>query len=78
MVPAETPARAVTVERTERHSYIRGIAAWLLYDFRSERRQTSFQSGHNRKGLIAEDKQYRKKAFFALRDCFDRIANNGV
>ena len=46
--------------------FVRGLAAWLLYDFRSERRQTGFQRGFNRKGLIADDKQTRKAAFHAL------------
>lgn len=46
--------------------FVRGLAAWLLYDFRSERRQTGFQRGFNRKGLIAEDKRTRKAAFHAL------------
>jgi beta-glucuronidase len=46
--------------------WIRGIAAWLLYDFRSERRQTGLQRGFNRKGLIAEDKTTKKRAFHAL------------
>ncbi len=46
--------------------YVRGVAAWLLYDFRTERRQTGFQKGFNRKGLIAEDKTTRKLAFAAF------------
>ena len=46
--------------------YVRGFCAWLLYDFRSERRQTGFQLGFNRKGLIAEDKRTRKMAFEVL------------
>lgn len=46
--------------------YVVGIAAWLLYDFRSPRRQTGFQKGFNRKGLIGEDKQTRKRAFGVL------------
>jgi beta-glucuronidase len=46
--------------------YVRGLAAWLLYDFRSLRRQTRMQDGFNRKGLIAEDKQTRKAAFATL------------
>jgi beta-glucuronidase len=50
--------------------YVQGIAVWLLYDFRSERRQTRFQRGWNRKGLIAEDKTTRKAAFAALRDAW--------
>lgn len=51
-------------------AYVQGLAAWLLYDFRSERRQTRFQRGWNRKGLIAEDKTTRKLAFGALRDAW--------
>ncbi len=50
--------------------YIAGIAAWLLYDFRTERRQTSFQRGLNRKGLIGADKETKKLAFFALAEQF--------
>ncbi|OYU49389.1 MAG: glycoside hydrolase family 2 [Rhizobiales bacterium PAR1] len=50
--------------------YIRGLAAWLLYDFRSARRQTGFQKGFNRKGLIGEDKASRKQAFSTLRDLY--------
>lgn len=46
--------------------YICGMTPWLLYDFRSERRQTVFNQGFNRKGLIAEDKQTRKLAFDVL------------
>ena len=46
---------------------VRGLAPWVLYDFRSERRQNRFQDGFNRKGLIAEDKQTRKQAFELLR-----------
>ena len=44
-------------------SYIRGITPWILYDFRTERRQTSIQQGWNLKGLIAADKQTKKQAF---------------
>ena len=46
--------------------YVCGITPWLLYDFRSERRQTVFNQGFNRKGLIAQDKKTRKKAFEVL------------
>jgi beta-glucuronidase len=42
------------------------MTPWLLYDFRSERRQTEFNRGFNRKGLIAQDKQTRKLAFEVL------------
>jgi beta-glucuronidase len=51
------------LSRIEKAPFIRGIAVWLLYDFRTERRQTGFQKGFNRKGLIAADKSTRKLAF---------------
>ncbi len=50
--------------------YVAGLAAWLLYDFRTERRQTSFQRGFNRKGLIGADKTTAKLAFHALASCY--------
>ncbi len=59
----------VVVSRTP---WIRGIAAWLLYDFRSERRQTGFQRGFNRKGLIADDKSSKKMAFDVLAELYRR------
>jgi beta-glucuronidase len=43
--------------------WICGFFPWLLYDFRSPRRQTSIQNGLNRKGLIAEDKTTVKQVF---------------
>jgi beta-glucuronidase len=55
--------------------WMAGYAAWLLYDFRSERRQTGFQRGFNRKGLIAADKTTRKAAFHALAEAFRRHAD---
>lgn len=53
-----------------RAPYVRGICPWILYDFRSERRQTRYQRGFNRKGLLAEDKATKKLAFGVLRDYF--------
>lgn len=58
------------VKRLAATPYVAGIAAWLLYDFRTERRQTGFQKGFNRKGLIAEDKTTRKLAFAVLAGLF--------
>jgi len=57
---------AQQIERLSRAPYICGMTPWLLYDFRSERRQTVFNQGFNRKGLIAEDKKTRKRAFEVL------------
>lgn len=57
----------------ERAGYVRGLAAWLLYDFRSMRRQTRAQGGFNRKGVMAEDKATKKLAFATLAECFRRL-----
>ena len=57
-----------------RAPYVCGTSPWLLYDFRSERRQSSLQRGFNRKGLIAEDKQTRKLAFAELAGIYGRLA----
>jgi beta-glucuronidase len=55
--------------------YVVGVFAWLLYDFRSERRQTRYQRGWNRKGVIAEDKATHKLGFHALADAFAQHFN---
>jgi len=54
--------------------YIRGFFPWLLYDFRSERRQTTFQRGYNLKGLIDLDKTRKKRAFETLRRLYEEMA----
>lgn len=46
--------------------YVKGLTPWILYDFTCPRRQNKYQNGYNRKGLIAEDKKTKKKAFFVL------------
>ena len=46
--------------------FVAGMTPWILYDFRTERRQNVFQRGFNRKGLIAADKTTRKRAFDVL------------
>jgi beta-glucuronidase len=55
--------------------YVRGFCPWLLYDFRTERRQTRFQRGWNRKGLIAEDKATKKLAFDVLARHYHALRN---
>lgn len=54
--------------------YMRGFCPWILYDFRTERRQTRFQRGYNLKGLIAADKTTRKRAFATLARRYDELA----
>jgi beta-glucuronidase len=68
----ECQARVLTaqVEISASAPYVCGIAPWLLYDFRSERRHTIFNKGFNRKGVIAEDKTTRKLGFHALAACY--------
>jgi beta-glucuronidase len=53
--------------------YVCGIAPWLLYDFLSERRQTIFNKGFNRKGVIAQDKKTRKLGFYALKQAYEQL-----
>lgn len=55
--------------------YVAGIFAWLLYDFRSDRRQTRHQRGWNRKGVIADDKMTQKMGYAALRAAYARHFN---
>jgi len=62
------------IEIAARAAYVRGFCPWLLYDFRSERRQTGYQRGFNRKGLIAEDKQTTKLAFHVLAEHYRTLA----
>lgn len=52
---------------------LRGMTPWILADFRSPRRQHPvYQNFWNRKGLISEGGQ-KKKAFFVLKDYYDKI-----
>ncbi len=60
------------VDAVGRMDGVAGMTPWLLYDFRSERRQNRFQRGFNCKGLIAADKKTRKRAFAVLRDFYRR------
>lgn len=55
------------VEMAAASDHLAGFCPWLLYDFRTERRQNRFQRGWNRKGLIGADKKTRKLAFETLR-----------
>jgi len=53
--------------------FLRGLAAWVLMDFRSPTRLLpDIQDGYNRKGLIS-DKGEKKKAFFVLQDYYAKM-----
>ena len=56
-----------------RTEYMAGIFPWLLYDFRTERRQTRLQQGWNLKGLIDRDKITRKRGFEQLKQLYYAI-----
>jgi beta-glucuronidase len=62
------------IETLRQLDYVKGMSPWILYDFRVERRQNIFQNGYNHKGLIAADKQTKKKAFHILADYYQQIA----
>jgi beta-glucuronidase len=54
--------------------YVRGLTPWILYDFTCPRRQNRYQNGYNRKGLIAEDKETKKKAFITLQSFYREMS----
>ena len=53
--------------------FLAGMSPWILKDFRSPRRQNTYQQGWNRKGLLDENGQ-RKQAFFVLGDYYQKKA----
>ena len=46
--------------------YVKGMTPWILYDFRCPRRASVIQNYFNRKGLIADDRQTKKMAYYVL------------
>ena len=53
--------------------YIKGMTPWILYDFRCPRRTSLIQKYYNRKGLLSEDKKYRKQAFYVLQKFYEEL-----
>jgi beta-glucuronidase len=52
---------------------LRGVSPWILADFRSPKRVLpGIQDGWNRKGLIS-NQGIKKKAFFTLRDYYQKV-----
>lgn len=62
------------IETLGKIDYIKGMTPWILYDFRCPRRTSSIQKYYNRKGLLSEDKTYRKPAFEILQAFYREIA----
>lgn len=59
------------IETIREISYIKGMTPWILYDFRCPRRTAAIQKYYNRKGLLSEDKKYKKPAFFVLQKFYE-------
>jgi len=59
------------VEAMDAVEQVAGITPWILFDFRSPRRQNPHQRGYNRKGILDEDGN-RKAAFDILQGYYDR------
>ncbi len=53
--------------------YIKGMTPWILYDFRCPRRTSHIQNYYNRKGLLNQDKSYKKPAFYVLSEYYNSI-----
>jgi beta-glucuronidase len=47
------------------------MTPWILYDFRCPRRTAAIQGYYNRKGLLSEDKKYKKPAFSVLQTFYE-------
>ena len=61
-------------ETIKKLNYVKGMTPWILYDFTCPRRQNKYQTNYNRKGLIAEDKKTKKKAFYVLQKFYKEKA----
>ncbi len=59
------------IETIRKISYIKGMTPWILYDFRCPRRTAAIQGYYNRKGLLSEDKKYKKPAFSVLQKFYE-------
>lgn len=62
-----------TLAMADRIPFLVGMSPWILKDFRSPRRQNTWQQGWNRKGVESENGQ-RKMAFFVLSDYYQNKA----
>ena len=57
--------------------YIKGMTPWILYDFRCPRRTSVIQKYYNRKGLLSEDKKYKKPAFYIMQKFYRELEKEG-
>ena len=66
------------IEVISKIDYIKGMTPWILYDFRCPRRTSNIQGYYNRKGLLSEDKTYRKPAFYVLQKFYKQSVGADV
>jgi len=57
--------------------YIKGMTPWILHDFRCPRRTGVLQKYYNRKGLVSEDKKYKKPAFYVMQEFYRKLEAEG-
>ncbi|MGA9658872.1 MAG: glycoside hydrolase family 2 TIM barrel-domain containing protein [Asticcacaulis sp.] len=62
-----------TLAMADKVPFLAGLSPWILKDFRSPRRQNTYQNGWNRKGLMSETGQH-KMAFSVLADYYAKKA----
>ncbi len=54
---------------------VQGLFPWLLFDFKSPVRMNAWQNKYNIKGLVSADKQYKKQAYYTVKEEFEKIDN---
>ena len=72
----EANQQAVYIKQLEVLSgipYVKGLCAWIFFDFRCPRRLHKMQNYYNIKGLMSADKQHKKPAFETMREHYRRI-----
>lgn len=55
------------------YPFIRGIAPWILYDYRSMRRMSHLQKGYNLKGIIDKDRKHKKLAYYEVKKVYQSL-----
>lgn len=68
----EHQAKMYEMQFVNASNKIQGIFPWVLFDFRSPVRLHPKQGQHNRKGLIAFDKNYKKIAFYTVAEHYNK------
>lgn len=65
------------IETLRKIDYVKGMTPWILCDFRCPRRTSYIQGYYNRKGLLSQDKQYKKMAYDILKAFYQELEASG-